>query len=253
MFYTINKNNDFVTNHPILKVILQNLESGMFQDLFKNIQPSLQLNSPELNLNLGSLKILANDALITFLHNDYPNYWLTISTESVYDLIHLWQKIITEEEKHDSSLLVTDGLRFYAWPNPEKPVEDQIQSSQLLKTVATYTHIPPATDEENYVTFSERRKHYNHNDPDVYVLLRNLKAAVYKDFDAYEEIVSLAVKENFIEHKIDINKDLWLRLVRTWKVFRIWEASLISLWYDKSSSDALIIANGFKFPLLNAK
>lgn len=251
MFYTINKNNDFVTNHPILKIILQNLESGKLQDCFKNINPDLKPNSPELNLDLGDLKIITNYALVTFLNDDYPNYWLTTSIESIYDLIHLWQKIITEV-KHDSSLLVTDGLRFYAWPNPEKPVEDQIQASQLLKNVATYTHIPPVTDAESDVIFSEIRKHYNHNDPDVYVLLRSLKAAVYKDFDHYEETVSLTIHENYISHTINIDRDLWLRLVRTWKVFRIWEAPLISLWYDKDANDALIIANGFKFPLLRA-
>jgi hypothetical protein len=150
-------------------------------------------------------------------------------------------------------LLVSDGLRFYAWPNPEKPVEDQIQSSQLLKTVATFTHIPPATDAESDVIFSDMRKHYNHNDPDVYVLLCNLKAAVYKDFYHYEETIRLAVQENYISHIINIDRDLWLRLVRTWQVFRIWEAALILLWYDKNTNDALIIANGFKFPLLKDK
>jgi len=251
MFYTINKNNQLVTNHPILKNISENLELGILQDYFKSIKPDLKCDNTEFNFNLGNLKIIANNTLITFLSDNHPNQWLTISTESVYGLLHLWQKIITEV-KHDSCLLVTDGLRFYAWPNPEKPIEDQIQLSQLLKTVCTYTHIPPVTDEEKDVIFSNKRIHYNHNDPDAYVILRNLKTAIYKDFYPESEIVILKVKESNITHQINIDKDLWLRLVRTWKIFRIWESQLISLWYDKDKSEALIIANGFKFPLLKS-
>ena len=45
MFYTINKNNQFVTNHPILKNISENLELGILQDYFKNIKLEYLLNN----------------------------------------------------------------------------------------------------------------------------------------------------------------------------------------------------------------
>ena len=235
MFYTIHKDSEFKTNHHILKILCELLLNGSFQKFFKAILFDLEKSGSYSGLIGDTFKVEANEALTKFTDLNYPNHWLTVETFRVEELLRVWKRLI-ELVDHSSELLVSDGFKFYAWPNPEKPIEDQIDSAQLLNTVAVYTHIPPRTDDEADVQYSEKRIHYNHNDPDVYVILRNLKAAAYYDINTEDSVVTLTREESNFHHTVTIDTDLWKRLVRTWKVFRIWEAQMISLWYDKENS-----------------